>query len=68
MRTVNAEISQELLVLLIFFNAELVEAYEQLNIKILIIKFVNDVNILVYGKTTVKNYVTLYRVYDIYTQ
>jgi len=51
MHEINADISQESFISLIFFlffNVSLVEKCEALRIKIKVLDFVNDINILVY--------------------
>ncbi len=55
MQRVNADISQRFLISLIlflFFNASLIEKCEALEIKIKVLDFVNDINILIYNKIT----------------
>jgi len=39
-----------LLLLLLFFNVSLIEKYEALKIKIKMLDFVNDINILIYNR------------------
>jgi len=54
-REINADISQKFLILLIlflFFNVSLIEKCEALRIKIKVLDFINDINILVYNKFT----------------
>ena len=55
-------------ILFLFFNAELVEGCEKLEIKASLVKFVNDVNILTYERLTANIYETLSRVHEVYTQ
>ncbi len=53
MREINADISQEFFIssiLFLFFNASLIEKCEALRIKIEVLDFVNDINILVYDR------------------
>jgi len=55
MHEINANISQRSFILLIFFlffNASLIEKYEALKIKIEVLDFINDINILVYNRFT----------------
>ncbi len=52
-REINADISQRFLISLIlflFFNTSLIEKCETLRIKIEVLDFVNDINILVYNR------------------
>ncbi len=53
MHEINADISQESFISLIFFlffNVSLIEKCEALRIKIKVLDFVNDINILVYDR------------------
>ncbi len=55
MQQVNTDILQRFLISLIlflFFNASLIEKCEALEIKIEVLDFVNDINILIYDKIT----------------
>ncbi len=55
MRKINADISQKSFIssiFFLFFNASLIEKYEALKIKIKVLNFVNDINILVYNRFT----------------
>ncbi len=55
MQWVNTDISQEFLILLIFFlffNTSLIEKCKALEIKIEVLDFINDINILIYDKIT----------------
>ncbi len=55
MRKINADISQKFLIssiFFLFFNASLIEKCEALKIKIEVLDFVNDINILVYDRFT----------------
>ncbi len=55
MQRVNADILQRFLISLIlflFFNASLIKKCEALEIKIKVLNFVNDINILIYDKIT----------------
>jgi len=53
MRKINTDILQRFLISLIlflFFNVSLIEKCETLRIKIKVLDFVNDINILAYNK------------------
>jgi len=55
MQWVNADISQRFfisLILFLFFNASLIKKCEALEIKIEVLDFINDINILIYDKIT----------------
>jgi len=68
MREVNADISQKFLISLIlflFFNASLIEKCEALKIKIEVLNFVNDINILAYNKFIEEICKTLSKVHDV---
>ena len=55
MREINADISQRFLIssiLFLFFNASLIEKFEALKIKIEVLDFVDNINILVYDRFT----------------
>ncbi len=55
MQRVNADILQRFLIssiLFLFFNASLIEKCEALEIKIKVLNFINDINILIYDKIT----------------
>jgi len=55
MRKINAGISQRSfisLILFLFFNASLIEKCKALKIKIEVLDFINDINILVYDRFT----------------
>ena len=71
MRQVNAGILQGSPVspiLFLFFNAKLVKGCEKLEIKASPVKFVNNVNILVYKRSTADTYKTLSKVHDVYAK
>lgn len=55
-------------ILFLFFNADLVEGCESLGLKTSAIGFVDDVNILAYGRSTEDNCRTLSRVHDTCTR
>ncbi len=68
MRRVNADILQESLISLIlflFFNASLIKKCEALEIKIKVLDFINDINILIYDKITESICKTLSQAHDI---
>jgi len=53
MREINADISQRFFIssiLFLFFNASLIEKCKALKIKVEVLDFINDINILVYNK------------------
>ncbi len=55
MREINADISQRFFIssiFFLFFNASLIEKCETLRIKIEVLNFINDINILVYNRFT----------------
>ena len=67
---VNAEISQEFsvsFILYLFFNANLLNVCEQSKRKTTVIKFVDDVNVLIYSTSTKKNCKTLEKLDEIFT-
>ncbi len=68
MRKVNADISQRFLIssiLFLFFNASLIKKCEALRIKIKVLDFINDINILVYDRFTEEICRTLSKAHDI---
>ncbi len=68
MREINAGISQRSLISLIlflFFNASLIEKCEALRIKIEVLDFVNDINILAYDRFIEEICRTLSRAHDV---
>ncbi len=68
MREINADISQRffiLLILFLFFHASLIEKCEALKIKIEVLDFINDINILVYDRFTEEICKTLSKAHDI---
>ncbi len=68
MQWVNADISQRFLISLIlflFFNASLIEKCKALEIKIEVLDFVNDINILIYDKITESICKLLSRAYNV---
>ncbi len=68
MREINADILQRFLISLIlflFFNISLIEKCEALKIKIEVLNFVNDINILAYNKFIKEICKTLSKVHDV---
>ena len=68
MRKVNADISQRFLISLIlflFFNVSLIKKCEALRIKIEVLNFVNNINILVYDRFTEEICRTLSKAHDV---
>ncbi len=71
MRKINADISQRFLIssiLFLFFNASLIEKCEALRIKIEVLDFINDINILVYDRFTEEICRTLSKAHDVCTK
>ncbi len=67
-REINADISQRSLIssiLFLFFNASLIEKCEALRIKIEVLDFINDINILVYDRFTEEICRTLSKAHDV---
>jgi len=68
MREINADISQRFLIssiLFLLFNASLIKKCEALRIKIEVLNFINDINILVYDKFTEEICRTLSKAHNI---
>ncbi len=68
MREINAGISQKFLIssiLFLFFNASLIEKCEALRIKIEVLNFINDINILIYNRFTEEICRTLSKAHDV---
>ncbi len=64
---INADISQKffiLLILFLFFNASLIEKCKALKIKIKVLNFINNINILVYDRFTEEICRTLSKVHN----
>jgi predicted RNA binding protein with dsRBD fold (UPF0201 family) len=62
MSLINVDISQDSLIsfiLYFFYNANILEIFEILRYKIIVINFVNDINILIYDMKTINNCKTL---------
>ncbi len=71
MHKINANISQKFLIssiLFLFFNASLIEKCKALRIKIEVLNFVNDINILAYDKFIEEICRTLSRMHNIYAK
>ncbi len=71
MHEINADISQRsfiLLILFLFFNASLIKKCKALKIKIKVLDFVNDINILTYNKFIKEICKTLSKMHDVYTK
>jgi len=68
MRKINADISQRFFISLIFFlffNASLIKKCKALRIKIEVLDFINDINILVYDRFTEEICRTLSKAHDV---
>ena len=68
MRKINADILQRsfiLSILFLFFNISLIEKCEALRIKIKVLDFVNDINILVYDRFIEEICRTLSKAHDV---
>ncbi len=71
MHKINADILQKFLILLIlflFFNASLIKKCKTLKIKIEVLDFINDINILTYDKFIEEICRTLSKVHNIYAK
>ncbi len=71
MRKINANISQESFIssiLSLFFNASLIEKCKVLKIKIEVLNFVNDINILAYDRFIEEICKTLSKTHDVYAK
>ncbi len=71
MREINADISQRFFISLIFFlffNASLIEKCKALKIKIEVLNFINNINILTYNKFIEEICKTLSKAHDIYVK
>ncbi len=71
MRKINADILQKFLIssiLFLFFNTSLIKKCKALKIKIEVLNFVNDINILAYNKFIEEICKTLSRVHDVCTK
>ncbi len=68
---INADISQESFISLIFFlffNASLIEKCKALRIKIKVLDFINDINILAYDRFIEEICKILSKTYDVYAK
>ena len=68
MREINADISQRFLIssiFFLFFNASLIEKCKALKIKIEVLDFVNDINILAYDRFIEEICKTLSKAHDV---
>ncbi len=68
MRKINADILQKSFIssiLFLFFNASLIKKCKALKIKIKVLDFVNDINILTYDKFIEEICKTLSRLHDV---
>jgi len=66
-RDVNVNISQDfslLLILYLFYNANLLETCDDIKLRISFTKFVDNVNILIYKKLTKRNCKVLGKIYN----
>jgi hypothetical protein len=66
---VDVNISQSSLVLLIlylFYNADLLDIYENPILRISLTGLINDVNLLTYGTSAKENYRNLKYIYNVY--
>ncbi len=71
MREINADILQRFFIssiLFLFFNASLIEKCKTLKIKIKVLNFINDINILTYNKFIEEICKTLSRAHDVCTK
>jgi len=71
MYNVNADILQRSfisLILFLFFNISLIEKCKALEIKIEVLDFINDINILIYNRITKSICETLSKTHDVYTK
>ncbi len=68
MRKINTDISQRFFIssiLFLFFNVSLIEKCEALKIKIEVLDFINDINILIYNRFTEEICRTLSKAYNV---
>jgi len=66
-RNINIDISQDsslLSILYLFYNANLLKTCNNIKLKISFIEFVNNVNILIYRKSTKRNCKILNKIYN----
>ncbi len=67
MRKINADISQRFFIssiFFLFFNASLIKKCKALRIKVEVLNFINDINILIYDRFIEKICRTLSKAYD----
>ena len=55
-------------ILYLFYNADLLEIYNNIRLRTSIIGFVDDINILIYSELTEENYKKLSKVYEKYEE
>ena len=70
-RIINVDILQNsflLSIFYLFYNIYLLETYNNIKLQISSIKFVNDVNILIYNKSIKRNCKILNKIYNKYEQ
>ncbi len=66
---INIDISQSfslLFILYLFYNIDLLKTYNNIKLQINFIKFVNNINILIYNKSTKRNCKVLSKIYKKY--
>jgi hypothetical protein len=66
MRKINADISQDssiFFILYFFYNANILKLLKRSRYKIIVIEFVNDINILIYETSTKNNCKTLKKIH-----
>ncbi len=66
-RIINVDISQSsslLSILYLFYNVDLLKTYNDIKLRISSTKFVNNINILTYDKSTKRNCKILNKIYD----
>jgi len=70
-RIINVDILQNsslLSIFYFFYNAKLLKTYNNIKLQISFTKFVNNINILIYNKSTKRNCKILSKIYDKYKQ
>ncbi len=71
MHKINANISQRFFIssiFFLFFNVNLIKKYKTLRIKIKVLDFINNINILAHDKFIEEMCKTLSKVHDIYVK